>query len=313
VNFSAYFARLLSECHVSTPTIATLNLMAFKENHGENKTSTKPQQEKERSKSDGRGKRDMNIADFLFDSVYQIVTWVCIALAVGGIWYFASRDNSRGILWAAIALFCSIAIMIGIIADGHFFRKGALKKTTTEEKNAVQDAPESSLEKSLRTSNRAYVGIKAITADLKNGRVLIDLENTGKVPANDMKVIAHELRVIEGAGGEVVKVIGNSGPVIEAGHVQLYPGTFHLRVEIPLKGFTAKERKLILAKKVILSVAGKIQFGDGFGNPASSDFALRYTPPPNEGWSTIRIVTFDELQKMNPEDEKQREKQKNPN
>jgi len=39
---------------------------------------------------------------------------------------------------------------------------------------------------------------------------------------------------------------------------------------------------------------------DGF-KQSEGNSSYYYTPPPNEGWTTIPIVTFEELQKINPD------------
>lgn len=61
----------------------------------------------------------MNVRDFLFESIYEVVTWVFIALSIGGIFYFASTNRKR-VRWSIIALIFSIVMMIGLIAQRHF-------------------------------------------------------------------------------------------------------------------------------------------------------------------------------------------------
>src|SRR5438093_229339 len=78
--------------------------------------------QKHTSENERQSARHVNIADFLFDSSYQVVTWVLIALCIGAIFYYAGKDNGRGILWSGIGLLFSIILMIGIIADRRFFK-----------------------------------------------------------------------------------------------------------------------------------------------------------------------------------------------
>ncbi|TAK00627.1 hypothetical protein EPO44_09625 [bacterium] len=150
---------------------------------------------------------------------------------------------------------------------------------------------------SLTVSQRAYVGVHSLQMDLSSGQVLVMLENMGKVPAQDIKVSAHTSQEAEG------KIRTSAHPTFEAGHTQLFPGTFKIQVPIPLKDFTPQEASNILTGRTTLYVAGKIQYGDGFGNPQTSDFAFRYVPPPHEGWTAIPIVTFAELQQTPPQKE----------
>jgi hypothetical protein len=64
----------------------------------------------------------MKMTNFLFESLYQVITWVFIALAVGSIFYFLSKGNTRGVLWSSVGLVCFVAVMIGIVGDHYFFR-----------------------------------------------------------------------------------------------------------------------------------------------------------------------------------------------
>jgi len=97
------------------------------ENHAQNETRAESEQNEKHAKDNCQSRRQMKITDFLFDSAYQVVTWVLIALSIGGFFYFLGKSNGRGALWSAIALFIFIAIMIGIVADRFFFR-GTNKK-----------------------------------------------------------------------------------------------------------------------------------------------------------------------------------------
>ena len=64
----------------------------------------------------------MKSVNFIFDSIYQIVTWVFIACAIAALFYCLSKGNTRGVIWSFVGLICSVVVMIGIIADDHFFR-----------------------------------------------------------------------------------------------------------------------------------------------------------------------------------------------
>ena len=58
--------------------------------------------------------------NFLYESVFQIVTWVFIALSVGFLILFISQHNWKGVLFSAAALLCSTIIMLALIAQRHF-------------------------------------------------------------------------------------------------------------------------------------------------------------------------------------------------
>jgi hypothetical protein len=59
----------------------------------------------------------MKLRAFLFDSAYQILTWVFIALSIGAIFFFLSKQDYRGVLWSVVALLICILIMLGLLAD----------------------------------------------------------------------------------------------------------------------------------------------------------------------------------------------------
>lgn len=80
----------------------------------DNATPTSPQ------KQQSRENNLEGVMSFLFESAYQIVTWVLIALAVGFILLFFSKENWRGVLWSSCALFCFVAIMLCLLAQRHF-------------------------------------------------------------------------------------------------------------------------------------------------------------------------------------------------
>jgi len=87
------------------------------------KTSRESEEKEKHTKSNSQRQRKMNITDFLFESAYQIVTWVLIGLSIGFFIFYLGKGNSRGILWSLISLFVWIIVMVGIIADRSFFRK----------------------------------------------------------------------------------------------------------------------------------------------------------------------------------------------
>jgi hypothetical protein len=107
--------------------------MARKKNQRKKRAAAKVPKKAQRRESESFDQRHMNIQDFLFDSIYQVVTWVCIALAIGSIFYFASKSSNRGVMWSITALLCFVTIMIGIMADRHFFRGDVAGKERSEE------------------------------------------------------------------------------------------------------------------------------------------------------------------------------------
>jgi hypothetical protein len=59
----------------------------------------------------------MNVRGMLFDSFYEIITWVFIALSISAFFYFLSKSQARGMVWSGVALVECVVIMVGLIAD----------------------------------------------------------------------------------------------------------------------------------------------------------------------------------------------------
>lgn len=67
--------------------------------------------------------RRKKIANFLFDSAYQVVTWVWIGLSIAALFYYAGKDSVSGIRWSIVSLISSVVVMIVLVANQHFFSK----------------------------------------------------------------------------------------------------------------------------------------------------------------------------------------------
>jgi hypothetical protein len=89
-----------------------------------------PQKHQERAHVNPDKEREKNypmlrkILDFLFDSVYQIVTWVWIGVSIASFFFFAGKPSgqrAQGMKWSAISLGLSVITMILLLAKQHFF------------------------------------------------------------------------------------------------------------------------------------------------------------------------------------------------
>src|SRR5690348_8712395 len=63
-----------------------------------------------------------NLNAFLFESAFQVITWVCIGACFLSASIFFSKDNLRGVYWSGIFLAVFIFLMLGLIGDRHFFQ-----------------------------------------------------------------------------------------------------------------------------------------------------------------------------------------------
>jgi hypothetical protein len=117
----------------------------------------------------------MNFKAFMFDSTYQIITWVLIALAVGSIFYYKSQGSNRGIIWSIVALIIFIALMVGMIADRYV-------SEDQDTETSPADRPWLSIE---ITPNGpiTYQGTESATIPLS-----YRITNTGRSPANNVQL-----------------------------------------------------------------------------------------------------------------------------
>lgn len=162
-------------------------------------------------------------------------------------------------------------------------------KTQTLAQTQIMEKSFNLSEKSLRMSERAYVGIVDLDANLAEGQVSIALNNFGKVPATAIKLEATVYRATPASGDtsdqSELKNIVTSKDLWDAGAVPLFPGNFRMPVVIRMQNFSQEEMRAVLAKKEIIYVAGSIQYEDHNGNADSSPFAYEYSPPPKESWT----------------------------
>lgn len=69
-----------------------------------------------------------NLKAFLFDSAFNVITWVCIGACFLSASIFFSKDNMRGVYWSGVFLAAFIVLMLGLLGDRWFFQ--GTKKTT---------------------------------------------------------------------------------------------------------------------------------------------------------------------------------------
>lgn len=205
--------------------------------------------------------RHPNITEFLFDSFYQVVTWVCIGLAVGGLWYFASKDNGRGVLWSVCALFCSIVIMISIIADKYFFR--AIVPPIGSPQNASVERPELSIDRVLPR-----------LAPGKPVSVTMQITNRGKAAALNIAIGGADFFAPKSFNGLLEKhdfPKSDTRPSLAGGA----PITVDARANTPI---SREQVAGIQAGNLLWFRYGDGQYQDGTGNSYHFEFCFMYDP-----------------------------------
>lgn len=118
------------------------------------------------------------------------------------------------------------------------------------------------MEKSLQVSQRAYVVVQDVKADLDAGQIKITLENIGHVPAKHANVGISIIRL----GYPSLFPQREWTDVEYKSPVQdLYPGTYKVQITRRFENFTPEDAVLIRAGKEGLAVACSIEYGDDFG------------------------------------------------
>ena len=193
----------------------------------------------------------------------------------GTIGRYLSWRRRRETWGPVITLFVSL-ITLGVITA---------QAIIYQQQRKIMDQQVQQSERSLRISERAYVGVASITPDFDGKEVLIVIENIGKVPARNVNVEAHAYRQPAEQLSTSTKSFSGSTKYFDAGGVQLFPGSLKMPVVIPMPNMRPEEAKGILARTDIFYVAGTIKYEDGFGGFDRTNFAFKYTPPPKERWT----------------------------
>jgi hypothetical protein len=79
-----------------------------------------PQNKPKENRENGNQMAKSAIRRFLFDSAYQVVTWIWIGFSIGAFFYYLSKNSGQGVLWSVVSLACSAIVMIVLIANQHF-------------------------------------------------------------------------------------------------------------------------------------------------------------------------------------------------
>lgn len=127
----------------------------------------------------------------------------------------------------------------------------------------------------IRVSQRSYVGVASITADLNERQIILAFENVGRIPADNIEVEIWESRRKAGEN--------SLGSITRVKQKRLFSGSLKMEVVIPLDKLQVADISDIAARREKLYVIGKIEYEDGFGRQ-ETEFAFEYGPPPNERW-----------------------------
>jgi hypothetical protein len=134
----------------------------------------------------------------------------------------------------------------------------------------------------FRVAQQSYVGVHSIADRDVNPfekMILIKLENTGRVPADEIRVRIHLDWTLVDKKAKTPTVRDGFGEVIDKyyGRTKLFPG--RLKIEIPLPysdHFSGDEITLIMNGQILLSVWGRIIYKDGFGDGNKTEFSFHH-------------------------------------
>jgi hypothetical protein len=93
-----------------------LTQVSSKNNKSEEQSEAKSAEKEPQRKAQRDGSGYMQ---FLFESIYQIVTWVGIGLAIMGLGLSIGQHYWKGILWSGCALVCLSIVMLCLLAQRH--------------------------------------------------------------------------------------------------------------------------------------------------------------------------------------------------
>jgi hypothetical protein len=152
------------------------------------------------------------------------------------------------------------------------------------------------MQKSFRISERAYVAAlppDAPQVDANGPWVILTFENTGKIPADDVRV-----KTWTALGGGIDKIDSRPSyfPHI---HHKLHPGSSRMQIMYHLGlQFDQRLRKVVAEaiegkETMWIRVEGEVSSGDGFGNREVENFCFRYVVPLTS-WVTCPFGSYSE-------------------
>jgi hypothetical protein len=109
------------------------------------------------------------IITFLFDSVYQVVTWVWIGVSISAFFFFASNKSNSGMVLSVVSLLAAILVMLSLMAKKHFWDGEAEK---------IQQRPE------LYVSGARMTPLHAGQPE----RVVLGIKNRGNATARNIRL-----------------------------------------------------------------------------------------------------------------------------
>jgi hypothetical protein len=214
----------------------------------------------------------------------------------------ANKKKWRSRPWFWWALYGAL-VLTGMVIGSYYFKNGADRAKFWVEgllsagvlsvviiQAVIYRKQWQVMDRSLVIGTRAYVGLHSIDFDTGNRRLLIQIENIGRVPADDIVI---SLRMEYGVpekfkpfvdrytelSADKTEIVFNLRFVYRYGKYKLFPGNFKIPILIRFERdriLTPDEFQLITNGAARLTIFGNINFSDGFNSGKNTDFAVRY-------------------------------------
>lgn len=201
----------------------------------------------------------------MFDSVYQVVTWVWIAFSIGAFFFYASKQTGgeRGMLFSILSLVCSVVVMIALVARNHYLSKPEDKKR-----------PELSIEQA----------VVELLEPGKHETAALVLKNRGEVAARNITIRHYFAIATEGFKGPLIYY---QQPEPEA-CPDLGVGATMTVVGQGIESLTAEMFRGFRSGKNLLFHYGKGEYEDDAGNKYPLKYCFMYDP---DRITSMRIAT----------------------
>ena len=221
----------------------------------------------------------------LFISIMFLVVASILASVAGNAWAKGGYHNAVVAMWWGIAAF--LVLGVGALFTYYAYVIKPAKVEAVQRPAKSSGTSNTALEKTLRTSNRASLGVSSLQASLKAKQVKVLIENTG-IP-NEGRLKVWVVAVIQTEGPTPIKA---GDQMFDFGHTQVFRNGIKLPIVLDLD-ISPEEAEIILVEKHSLTIGITIFYQDGFGNDATPTFGFRYKPPPNEDWFPVRMEHAD--------------------
>lgn len=159
------------------------------------------------------------------------------------------------------------------------------------------------MREALIIGERAYVGVHSIAEDFKKERIILTVENTGNIPAEDLKIAGYVWVIIPRGVG----LASLRNPLFESANctfnqtfrnIKLFRGNLKSRITIDLFKITLTNKTYIpsvAGGHGTLWLIGSIEYNDGFVPGQVSHFAFTYEG--NGEWAGRSIEQLGDMKK----------------